>query len=74
MLWNFNPLYGQWIYPFASCIDTPLPKAPEHRHTMLMHKAPWVEVAEGPTETLHQQYADLSIEEWHKERGLYGKL
>lgn len=74
MLWNYNPLYEQWIYPFASCIDTPLPVAPEHRHTMLKHKVSWAEVPEGPGETRHEQYADVGIEDWHRQRGLYGKL
>lgn len=74
MLWNRSPLYPDWIYPFASAIDTPLPTAPEHRHTMLDYKASWVEVPEGPTEQHFPRYPDQSIAEWHKARKLYGKL
>jgi len=74
MLWNYNPNYPQWVYPFASAIDTKLPVPPEHRHTMLDYKVNWVEVAEGPTEKHYPRYADVSIEEWHKAHGLYDKL
>jgi hypothetical protein len=74
MLWNLSPLYPDWIYPFASAIDTPLPAAPEHRHTMLDHKAPWVEVASGPGEQHFPRYADEGIEDWHRTRGLYARL
>ena len=73
MLWNYNPNYPQWVYPFASAIDTKLPVPPEHRHTMLDYKVSWAEVADGPTERHYPRYADISIEEWHKAHGLYGK-
>ena len=55
-----------------SAIDTPLPTAPDHRHTMTMHKPDWVEIPEG--ELQFPQYPDSGIEDWHRERGLYGKL
>ena len=72
MLWNYNPRHGDWIYPFASCIDTKLPVAPEHRHTMVKHRASWVEIPEG--ERQYEQYSDESIEDWHRRHGLYGTL
>jgi len=72
MLWNFNPRHGDWIYPFASAIDTPLPVAPEHRHIMTMHKPDWVEIPAD--EKQYPQYPDEGIEDWHRRHGLYGKL
>jgi len=72
MLWNYNTRYPDWIYPFASAIDTPLPVAPEHRHTMTKHKASWVEIP--PDEKQYAQYPDEGIEDWHRRHGLYGKL
>ena len=72
MLWNANPRHGDWIYPFASSIDTPLPVPPEVRHTMVRHKAPWVVLPDGDRQ--YEQYPDESIEDWHRNRGLYGKL
>src|ERR1043166_9390319 len=40
-LWIADPEWPQWIYPFASAIDTPLPKPPETFHIMLDFAAPW---------------------------------
>ena len=71
MLWNYNPNYGEWFYPFASAIDTPLPVPPAHNHIMLAFKASWVEVPEGPDETHYEHYPDDGIESWHKIRGLW---
>jgi len=72
MLWNYNTRYPDWVYPFASAIDTPLPAAPEVRHTMVKHRASWVEIPEGDRQ--FPQYPDEGIEDWHRNRGLYGKL
>lgn len=72
MLWNANPNHSDWIYPFASAVDTPLPAPPEVRHIMVKHKAPWVRVPDG--EQQFDQYPDEGIEDWHKKRDLYGKL
>ncbi len=75
MLWNFNTKYPDWIYPFATAIDTDLPAPPAHRHTMVDHRVSWAELPpEGPDEALYGRYPDNSIEDWHKIRGLYGKL
>jgi len=29
MLWLHDPTWDEWVYPFASSIDVPLPPAPE---------------------------------------------
>jgi hypothetical protein len=34
-LWVYDPRWPQWVYPFASAIDTPLPKAPDEVEIML---------------------------------------
>lgn len=72
MMWNFNSKYPQWIYLFASAVDTPLPTPPEIRHTMVKHKASWSIIPED--EEQHDQYPQESIEDWHRNRGLYGKF
>jgi hypothetical protein len=71
MLWNYNPRYGSWFYPFASAIDTPLPVPPERAEIMLDYKPSWCEVPEGPKEKHFARYPDEGIEDWHKKRGLY---
>jgi hypothetical protein len=71
MLWNFNARYPDWFYPFASAIDTPLPSAPQRRHTMLDYKPDWVPVPDGPDDTQFPRYGNIGLEDWHRERGLY---
>ena len=72
MMWNANPKHGDFVYLFASAVDTPLPTPPEIRHIMVAHKAPWVEVPDN--EQRFDQYPDEGIEDWHKNRDLYAKL
>ncbi len=69
-LYASNPRWGDWVYPFASAIDTPLPPAPERTHIMLDFKAPWVAVPEGKQDPHFPQYPDQSIADWHKSRSL----
>jgi len=71
MLWNFNTKYPDWIYIFASAVDTPLPAPPEVRHTMIKHKQGWVKISDHHQQ--FDQYPNESIEEWHKKRNLYDK-
>lgn len=68
-LWVFSPEYADWIYPFASAIDTPLPIPPETTHLMLAHKAYWVEVQAAAHDTKFEHYPDTGIEQWHRRRG-----
>ncbi|HET6522646.1 MAG TPA: GFA family protein [Geminicoccaceae bacterium] len=70
-LWGWDPRWPELVHPFASAIDTPLPKPPERVHLMLDYAAPWVEVPSGPTETRFPEYPEESIEGWHRARGLW---
>jgi hypothetical protein len=66
-----DPRWPEWVYPFASAIDTALPVPPERVHIMLDFKAPWVRVPEGPGEVHFPRYPDESIADWHRRHGLY---
>jgi hypothetical protein len=70
-LWVADPSWPQWVYPFASAIDTPLPKAPERVHVLLNSAAPWVRIPRGKAETRFAEYPEESIADWHKTRGLW---
>jgi hypothetical protein len=70
-LWVSDPSWPQWVYPFASCIDTPLPKPPERTHLMLDFAAKWFEIPHGDRDKNFPRYPDESIENWHKRLGLY---
>ncbi|MEJ8474384.1 GFA family protein [Roseibium algae] len=70
-LWLWDPRWPQQVHPFASAIDTALPKPPETVHIMLDFKTDWVEVPTGPGHVHFKGYPELSIVDWHKSHGLY---
>ncbi|MCG6887267.1 MAG: GFA family protein [Proteobacteria bacterium] len=70
-LWTADPRWTEWIYPFASAIDSPLPRPPEVVHIMLEFAAPWVEVPAGENHRHFNRYPDESILAWHQRHGLY---
>lgn len=70
-LWAADPRWPEWVYPYASAIDTPLPRPPETVHIMLEFVAPWVDVPQGEGHRHFQRYPDESILDWHRRQGLY---
>jgi hypothetical protein len=68
-LWGADPRWAQWVYPFASAIDTPLPKPPEIMHIMLDFAPPWVRVPAGDGHRHFPRYPDESIEGWRRRQG-----
>jgi len=70
-LWVSDENWPELIHPFAQAIDTPLPVPPANVHLLLRDKAPWVELQIGPDDERYEGYPALSIEDWHKRRGLW---
>jgi hypothetical protein len=70
-LWAYDPQWPELVHPFASAIDTKLPVPPFKVHLMLRFKASWVKPDFGRGDARYQLYPKLSIEEWHKRRGLW---
>lgn len=69
-LWVYDSNWPELIHPFASAIDSELPRPPERVHLMLGSKAGWVDVPEGPSERHFDEYPDESLAEWHERHGL----
>ncbi len=69
-LYISDPRWPHWVYPFASAIDTALPKPRERAHIMLEAAPSWVAVPRGAHDKRFAAYPDQSIEDWHKARGL----
>ena len=69
-LWVYDPRWPDLLHPFASAIDTALPKAPESEHIMLGSKPAWVAVDAAPGDGRFAVYPDRSLEEWHRAHGL----
>lgn len=70
-LWLYSPGYPELIHPFASAIDTPLPKPPEKVRLMLSYAAPWCDIPESGAERHFPDYPEESLEAWHRHHGLY---
>jgi hypothetical protein len=70
-LWLSDPTWSENCYPFASAIDTKLPRPPQRVHIMLDFKAPWVVVPSGKNDARFDRYPVESIANWHKSRGLW---
>jgi hypothetical protein len=66
-LWLFNSMWPDLVHPYASAIDTPLPKPPEHVRIMLDYAAPWCEIPTG--DKRFPEYPEESLEEWHRRHG-----
>lgn len=69
-LWVQDPRWAEWVYPFASAIDTPLPVSRETQHIMQNHAAPWVAAAPRRRDRQFDEYPDESIIDWHTKRRL----
>ena len=66
-----DPNWPTNFYPFASAIDTPLPRPEEHTELMTRYAEPWAAIAQGGNVNSFELYPDEGIEDWHKIRGLY---
>lgn len=69
-LWLWDPRWPDLVHPFASAIDTNLPKPPERTHVMTGSMASWVEIEAGANDKVFEDYPDESIAEWHQRRSL----
>lgn len=70
-LWLYDPTWPDLVHPFASAIDSELPKPPERVHLMLKYKASWVEPDIHTGDRTFELYPEESIADWHRRRGLW---
>jgi hypothetical protein len=70
-LWLYDPTWPDLVHPFASAVDSDLPKPPQKTHLMLKYKANWVEpnVAKGDLE--FDLYPEESIADWHRRNKMW---
>lgn len=69
-LWCWDSRWPELVHPFASAIDTPLPKPPEITHLMTGSKAAWVPLHRHENDKVFEEYPDESIADWHLRHGL----
>jgi hypothetical protein len=70
-LWVFDPRWPELVHPFASAIDTPLPRPPGTVEIMLSYAAPWCETGVGAAVCRFDEYPDESLEAWHRRHGIH---
>jgi hypothetical protein len=70
-LWMYDPSWPNLVHPFASAIDTPLPKAPQEVFIMLDFAAAWCKIPQSKRNEYYPEYPPDSIETWHKKHRLY---
>ncbi len=70
-LWLFSPEWPDLIHPFASAIDSELPRPPSSVHLMLKFKPSWVEPDIKAHDQTFELYPKQSLENWHKSRHLW---
>ena len=64
-LWLWDPRWPELVHPFASAIDTELPRPPERTHLMLESKPSWVELHAAAQDKQFSLYPEESIAAWH---------
>ncbi|MCH8075543.1 MAG: GFA family protein [SAR324 cluster bacterium] len=69
-LWISNPSYAQWVYPFASAIDTPLPSPPRRERIMENYRPQWTRSGDESGDGHFPEYPPMGIEDWHRQNGL----
>ncbi|MSO65756.1 MAG: GFA family protein [Alphaproteobacteria bacterium] len=70
-LWLFDPRWPDLVHPFASAVDSPLPRPPETVHIMLDYKPAWVAIGRDERHKRFARYAEESIDAWHRRHGLW---
>jgi hypothetical protein len=69
-LWLYDPRWPDLVHPFASAVDTPLLKPPEHVRLMLNYAPTWCEIPTGEGESHFPEYPEELLEEWHQRHEL----
>ena len=70
-LWLYDPTWPELVHPFASAIDSELPKPPQRTHLLLKYKASWVEPEIRKGDLVFEVYPEESIADWHKRTGMW---
>jgi hypothetical protein len=69
-LWAGEP-DSDYIHPFASAIDTPMPKPKANFSIMLDYAVPWSRVPAGRNDLRAGGYGEREYDAWAKKHGLY---
>jgi len=62
--------FPNWVYPFASAIDTSLPTPPHYIHVRTGDRPTWTPPIGSPGDPTFETNTDESMAEWHHRLGL----
>jgi hypothetical protein len=62
--------WPQWVYPFASAVDTELPRPPHLVHVRTDERPAWVPPIGSADDPWYETNTDESMAEWHARLGL----
>jgi hypothetical protein len=65
-LWLYSPEWPELIHPFASAIDSELPRPASSVHMMLRFKPKWVTPQFRKGDQKFQLYPKASLADWHR--------
>ncbi|MGH2418405.1 MAG: GFA family protein [Candidatus Limnocylindria bacterium] len=69
-LWLTIDAAPDFVYPFASAIDTPLSEPPERVHVFTAEAPAWARPPASPDDLAVERNTNESIEGWHRRHGL----
>lgn len=55
-----------FVYPFASAVDTPLPEPPERVHVFSVEAPAWARPPTSPRDLVVERNTNESIDGWHR--------
>jgi hypothetical protein len=59
-----------FVYPFASAVDSPLPEPPERVHVFTVEAPAWARPPSSPDDYSTERNTRESIDEWHRRHRL----
>ena len=62
--------FPEWVYPFASAVDTPLPKPPEFVFVRTEERPSWTPAIGSDGDPNFAENTDESMVAWHRRLGL----
>lgn len=63
--------WPQYVYPFASAVDTPLPVPPHRIHIQSAQRVAWSPIVPTANDDVFETNTEESIVEWHQRLDLF---
>ena len=68
-LWQYDRRYSDHLHPYASAVDSPLPRPPVVNAFDLAERAPWVPLPTGEDVIAEDGPYTIGMLDWHRQHG-----